>query len=349
MKYFLLIVSLSVSFLSHAQRSYRNDFLNVGAGARGMALAGSMTANVADETGGFWNPAGLQALSSKYTVGLMHAEYFAGLSKYDFASFIYKSNDSTAFGFSFIRMGTDDIPNTLELYDDNGNIDYSRISYFSAADYALFLSFSQNRKNIGLSYGAQAKIIYRHLGPFANAYGFGFDAGLQYRFGKWQAGAMLKDASSTFNAWFFDTSELEEVFLETGNEIPGDTVEFSVPQLNTGLSRKFVFDERFSMLSEMGLIFTFDGQRNALISTKQMAIEPHIGFEGNYKDLVFLRAGFGKFSFIPDFDKDVLVFEPSIGLGLKLYNFRIDYALTNIGNASGALYSNVFSLAYEFN
>jgi hypothetical protein len=349
MKHFLLIVCLLVSFSIHAQRSYRNDFLNVGAGARGMAIAGSMTANADDETAGFWNPAGLQAISSKYSVGLMHAEYFAGLSKYDFASFAYKSNDSTAFALSFIRTGTDDIPNTLELYDDNGNIDYSRISYFSAADYALFLSFSRNKKSIGLSYGAQAKIIYRHLGPFANAYGFGFDAGLQYRFGKWQTGAMLKDATSTFNAWFFDTSELEEVFLETGNEIPRDTIEFSVPQLNTGLARNFTFNEHFSLMSEIGFIFTFDGQRNSFISTKQMAIEPHIGFEGNYNDLIFLRAGVGKFSFIPDFDKDVLVFEPSLGLGLKLYSFRIDYALTNIANASGALYSNIFSLGYEFN
>ncbi|MEA2043481.1 MAG: PorV/PorQ family protein [Bacteroidota bacterium] len=349
MKYYFLTVLLSLSLFSFSQtRIYRNDFLNVGAGARALGLAGSTTAGVNDETASYWNPAGLQAMTSDFNVGAMHAEYFAGLSKYDFAALGYKLNDSSALGFSMIRMGTDNIPNTLELIDANGNVDYDRISYFSSADYAFLLTYARKSKISGLSYGVQAKIIYRHLGEFANAYGFGFDAGVQYKRKNWQAGAMLKDATSTFNAWFFDSSSLEEVFAETGNEIPVDTVEFSVPQLNVGIARKFQLNENFSLLTEIGTDLTFDGQRHTLLSTEQMAVSPHIGFEGGYKNMIFLRVGAGDFSRIPDFDKEVLSFLPAIGVGLKLYDIRIDYAFTDIGNLSGALYSNIFSLSYAF-
>ena len=40
-------------------RKYSNEFLNVGAGARGLAMGGAQVASVKDGTAGYWNPAGL--------------------------------------------------------------------------------------------------------------------------------------------------------------------------------------------------------------------------------------------------------------------------------------------------
>jgi hypothetical protein len=40
-------------------------------------------------------------------------------------------------GFSAIRFGVDDIPDTRFLYDANGAINYDNIRFFSAADYAF--------------------------------------------------------------------------------------------------------------------------------------------------------------------------------------------------------------------
>jgi hypothetical protein len=37
-------------------------------------------------------------------------------------------------------------------------------------------------------------------------------------------------------------------------------------------------------------------------------------------------------------------FQPNIGLGFKYKGIQIDYALTDLGNQSAALYSNIFSL-----
>ena len=125
-----------------------------------------------------------------------------------------------------IRLGIDDIPNTIDLYDNQGNINYNRLTKFSAADYAIMFSYARKSKIKGLYYGGNIKLIYRQIGSFAKAYGFGLDLGVQYRTGKWYFGAMGRDITSTFNAWTFDISEnMVEVFEETGNEIPENSLE----------------------------------------------------------------------------------------------------------------------------
>ncbi len=42
-----------------------------------------------------------------------------------------------------------------------------------------------------------------------------------------------------------------------------------------------------------------------------------------------------------------LSFQPNIGLGFKYKGIQVDYALTDLGNQSTALYSNIFSLKVD--
>jgi hypothetical protein len=52
----LTIITLS----SQAQfRKYSNEFLNIGAGARGLSMGGAQVVSTSDGTAGYWNPAGL--------------------------------------------------------------------------------------------------------------------------------------------------------------------------------------------------------------------------------------------------------------------------------------------------
>ena len=67
-------------------------------------------------------------------------------------------------GVSFIRFGVDDIPNTTDLIDQNGNIDYDRITSFSAADQAFLIDYARKLGVPGLRLGGNAKIIYRRVG-----------------------------------------------------------------------------------------------------------------------------------------------------------------------------------------
>jgi hypothetical protein len=64
--------------------------------------------------------------------------------------------------------------------------------------------------------------------------------------------------------------------------------------------------------------------------------------------LVFVRAGAGNFQNIQQIDGSEKVgFQPNIGLGFKYKGIQVDYALTNLGNQSTTLYSNIFSIKID--
>jgi hypothetical protein len=86
---YLLIFFVLLVTATHAQaqkRIYVNEYLNIGVGARGLAMGGALSAHTSDVYSAYWNPAGLKHIDGKAELGLMHAEYFAGISKYDYAA-----------------------------------------------------------------------------------------------------------------------------------------------------------------------------------------------------------------------------------------------------------------------
>jgi hypothetical protein len=329
---------------------YSNEFLSIGVGARALGMANSQSAVSDDVTAAYWNPAGLAHQSSEMQIGLMHNEYFAGIAKYDYAGFSMRLDTLATVGISFIRMGIDDIPNTINLYDNQGNINYNRITLFSAADYAVMFSYARKSKIKGLTYGGNVKLIYRQIGSFARAYGFGLDAGIQYRTGYWMFGAMARDITNTFNAWTFDlTEDMIDVFSATGNEIPENSLELTLPRLNIGAGRSIRISDNFSSLIALDMDVTFDGKRNTLIKSNPISIDPKLGLEIGFKNIVYVRGGIRNIQEETDFDdKSSVTMEPNFGVGIRIKKMiSIDYALTNIGDSF--FYSNVFSLRIDLN
>ncbi len=349
-KILIFILFASNSLFAQVAPKYSNEFLAIGVGARGLGMGGSVVASVDDINAVYWNPAGLYKLDKKIEIGAMHSEYFAGIAKYDFLGASYKIDDKSAAGISMIRFGVDDIPNTLDLIDSDGNIRYDRISSFSVADYAFLFTYSRVLPVDGLSIGGNVKLIRRNAGDFADAWGFGFDVAAQYQLKNWKFGANLRDATSTFNAWQFNQELLRDVFEATGNEVPENGLELTLPRLLLGAGYMYNISDKFSLYSELGLQTTTDGKRNTLIKTDVVSIDPSLGLEFGYKNMVYARAGVNNFQQIPDYDNtSTFSWQPNIGVGLNLYGFRLDYALTDIGNQSIALYSHIFSLSYRFN
>lgn len=349
-KIFLPAIALTAAaqFAAAQTPKYSNEFLSIGVGGRAMGMSGAVAASSADATSAFWNPAGLAGIKSDLQVSAMHAELFAGISKFDYATLATHIDSARTIGFSVIRFGTDDIPNTLDLIDPSGQIDYSRLKSFSIADYAFLFSYAQQTKIPGLHFGGNAKIIHRTVGDFGKSWGFGFDLGAQYRTGNWQFGAMAKDVTTTYNAWSYNTDLLESTFSQTGNEIPKNSTEITLPKLILGAGYKKSF-HKFSGLLELNTDLTFDGKRNVLISSSPMSIDPHIGLELGYSELVFLRFGMQNIQTIKNNDNSTsTIVQPNMGLGVKLGRFCIDWALTNIGSQE-TLYSNVFSLKLDIN
>jgi hypothetical protein len=353
-----LVIALAVCANVSAQfRKYSNEFLNIGAGARGLAMGGAQVASAQDGTSGYWNPAGLTNIKQYPSLYLMHAEYFAGIGKYDYGSIaIPLKDEKRVVGLSLLRFAVDDIPNTLFLVEPDGSVNYNNIRTFSSADYAFLLSYAQKVKDLEdkkLSFGGNVKIIHRKVGSFASAWGFGFDAGVQYQLKNWKFGLAARDITTTFNAWSFTFTEKEkEVLYLTNNDIPVKSTELTAPRLIAGGSRYFQLNKKFGLSAEANLDFTFDGQRNTVISTSAINVDPRIGLEASYQNSIFFRAGISNFQKgLADGDtlneKKVWIYQPSLGAGFKIKNVGIDYAFTNLSNQSNPLYTHIFSLRVD--
>ena len=346
---FLLFLLFGIAAQSQITRKYSNEFMNIGVDAAAFGMANAVTASTGDVNSGYWNPAGLVALEDNQ-LSLMHASYFANIANYDYGAFAMPLDDRSVVALSVIRFGVDDILNTTQLIDDQGNIDYNRISLFSTADYGVTFSYARDLPLDGLNVGVNAKVIRRIIGDFASSWGFGFDAGLQFNTGDWKFGLMARDITTTFNAWSIDEDEFATIqgAVEGQNQELPETTEITIPKLQLGVSRKFVFHYDFSLLAEVDFNFRF-AQTNDIFSSSFTSMTPSGGLEFGYIDLVFVRAGVGNFQNIQQLDgSDSVGFQPNIGVGFKYKGIQVDYALTDIGDQSAALYSNVFSLKLDW-
>jgi hypothetical protein len=140
---------------------------------------------------------------------------------------------------------------------------------------------------------------------------------------------------------------MQDVFLATGNEIPENSLEVTLPRLNLGAGRYFKISDNFSSIVALDLDMTFDGKRNTLIKSNPLSIDPKLGVEFGFKDIVFVRGGIRNIQEETDFgDKTSITLEPNFGVGVRIKKMvSIDYALTNIGDSY--FYSNVFSLRID--
>lgn len=354
MKKLFFATLLATGICSEAQivRKYSNEFLSIGAGARGLAMGGAVISNQNDVYSPMWNPAGLLGIDRDWQGAAMHAEYFESIAKYDYLAFAKPlDNNGGVFAISIVRLGIDNILNTTQLIDPEGNIDYDKITSFSQSDYAALLSYAFHPGgNQKLDVGVNAKLVYRNVGKFASGYGFGFDIGAIYHSDDgWNYGAVLKDATTTVNFWTVNQKELSTVVNgEEFNPAPKDKLEITMPKLNIGVSKNFELSREFELLPEAGLNVYF-AKTAAVISTDFASITPYAGAELKFQDMIFVRVGLNRFQTITDIEnlKRKVSFQPSAGIGIKYQGLTLDYAITNSGIGGSNFYSNFFSLKLD--
>lgn len=323
--------------------------MNIGVDAAALGMSSAVTSHTADVNAGYWNPAGLTSIEDNQ-LALMHSSYFASIANYDYAAFAMPLDRESVVGISLIRFAVDNIIDTRALIDSGGNITpYDNLPRFSNADYALTFSYARQLPVQGLNVGVNAKVIRRIIGDFASAWGFGFDLGVQFKSeNDWKFGIMARDITTTFNAWAIDKNLFEAVSGEIPEQDIPETTEITIPKLQIGISKLIDFNYDYTLLSAVNLNMRF-AETNDIISTSFASINPSLGFEFGYVDMVFLRAGMGNFQNEMQIDNtENLSFQPSFGVGFKYNGIQIDYAFTDIGDQSVALYSNVFSLKIDF-
>lgn len=247
-----LALALLLTGAAHAASRYAGEFLGLGAGARAAALGSAYLALADDATAGYWNAAGLSALSGRQ-VHLTHAEHFSGLIQRDFVAIARPGRLLHGMALSLARTGIDGIHFT-ELPDPQQPPSTDNRPLIASteqnADYALYLSGSR-RIGTRLSLGLSTKAMYRHVASIT-AYGFGLDLSARYQLSPLIAlAANVRDATTTPIFWNTDSTDRIQpsLLLGVAYAVPiaggqttallsarsgGDTAAADVP-LNAGL------------------------------------------------------------------------------------------------------------------
>jgi hypothetical protein len=147
-----------------------------------------------------------------------------------------------------------------------------------------------------------------------------------------------------------DTDELAKIqdAIPGENDAEIETLELTKPKAQFGIGKTFAISRDFNILAEFDLNMRFS-QTNDIISTSFVSIDPALGIQIDFLDIVYLRGGVNNFQNYIDFDEsESVTFEPNFGVGFRYKGIHIDYALANIGGASGTLYSNIFSVKVDF-
>ena len=218
-------------------------------------------------------------------------------------------------------------------------------------DYGLTFSYARSLPIDGLNYGINAKVIRRIIGDFASSWGFGLDAGIQFETNNdWKFGLMARDITTTFNAWAIDEDEFSKIrdAVEGQNQELPETTEITKPKLQLGVAKDFKIGRFFNLQSEFDLNIRFE-QTNDIFSSEIASIDPALGLQLDYEKLVYLRLGVGNFQYTTEFDNSKsLSTQPNLGVGFNYKGIQVDYALTNIGSVGNALFSNIFSITFDY-
>lgn len=292
---------------------YAGEFLSIGVGGRALGMGSAAVALVGDVTAGYWNPAGLSNITYP-EVTFMHDEGFGGLISYDYGAVAIPYGPSSTFALSVMRLGVDGIPDTRNaLIDVNGNnvfddadrIDYSRVTYFTTADWVFYASYAK-KVSSEFSYGANLKFIHRSLSD-ASATGIGFDVAAQYKPSEnIRLGANIQDITTTLVAW------------STGlNELISPTVK---------LGGAYLLDILGGQLApEVDLDVRFENRRTeSTAHLGPVSIDVRSGLEYAYKNVVAVRVGYTDIK------------QLTLGAGLRLPKLDIDYSFAKF-DATGQL------------
>jgi hypothetical protein len=327
---------------------YGAEFLAGGIGGRALGMGGAHVALARDASAGYWNPAGL-AHSHYPEVAYMHAERFAGIVSFDYGGGAFPLNERSTIGISFFRSGVNDIKNTLDAWDPDRNQPRpnpdDHITTFSAADYAFFVSYARAFSD-RFSAGVTGKMIRRSIGDFADAWGYSFDVGVQYRAGRFLLGANAQDLSTMLQTWSINTEAVQPIAEVFGETLPAGGTELILPVLRLGSGYVVPIGQQHNVTLGLDLDFAFDGQRSNVLNAGEISFHPRIGAEYAFRDVLALRAGLNRIATDGNGGMDIV---PTVGAGLNVSRFSVDYGFGDFAGMPSELgFSHRISASMTF-
>lgn len=264
------------------------NFLLIGVGARGQAMANAYTGLATGATAMYWNPAGLGSTSG-IDMAFTRAALYEGLDiTHTFAGLVLPFLGG-GLGLSFIQFDSGDIPRTTEDRPDGG--DPLVGTAFTWQSTAMGLHYGR-RLTDRLAVGVGAKLITEGMNDLQTKW-WALDVGTQFNTGLYglQIGAALTNIGPAANA----TGTLIERRVSNVNVFPFDVpTEFKTSPANLPTAFHFSVISQLLGTSE-ALLSTTPGQ--SLRAVLEFAdgvdtdLQTALAGEYAYKNTVFLRAG----------------------------------------------------------
>jgi hypothetical protein len=323
------IFIMAVAALAQVQEEetkYGAAFLDIGIGARALALGSAFSAEADDGSGFYWNPAG-SAFLARPQVSAMYAEMFNSLENHGFASVAVPIFGNTVLAASWIRLAVEGIPR----YDDNNLYNFEKderyanpetdgltapaLDQFNFTNNAYYITVSKlNRWNVDLGwqyfeipmdfgYGVNFKMINMNLYDRSGS-GLGLDAGVRLKMG-------LNDLFADDNFGYFSLGLA--VFDLFNTSITWDTDSKQKDYIERMWRFGFAFMQPLNFAnSQLFILYDLDTKYDG---------HWHLGTEILYESMFALRVGTNDGSF-------------TAGAGIAYWKFKIDYAYQNydLGN-----------------
>lgn len=292
-------------------------FLEIGVGARAVAMGTAYASVAADVSALYWNPAGIAWLPGM-EMELTHSKWLAGTNfvNVGIVTPIYGLNSSIGLSFTSLEYGEQPV-RTIERPEGTGE-------FYGARDFALGLSYAlrlTDRFSVGLS----GKYIQQRIWSEAGA-AFGMDIGVFYNtmLKGLRIGANMSNFGSKMklNGRNLRTIKDPDETLSNYDRVPVDytTSAYPLPLLfRFGIS----YERKFGTYS------------NLLVSTD--VLHPNnrtesisLGAEYGFADMFFLRAGYQNL-----FERDTingLTLGGGVAYGIRgAMNFKLDYSWSEWG------------------
>ncbi len=313
---FMMIVSVVVFTQSQSRRAGANGaaFLNVGVGAKNVALGSATTALSNDVNQVFWNPAGVALKDETMQVSFNYNKWFAELN-HNSAAISYNVPNIGTFALGVITFGASDIPADRDFYPNNPElwpyqVDDKSTDTYNYLDMAVSLTYSRYLLD-NLSIGVTAKFINEAIDE-KNASAVAFDLGTCYDIGiyNWKVAARMNNLGSDMTFYDFPTA-LPLVF----------SVGTSVVPINEDYAKLFL---------TMDAIKFQDGPQY-FFAGGEVTVMDLVSFRGGYKFNYSDTKDDGT-SWRPQYETTIEGF--SAGLGVKIpipeYNISLDYSYTDM-------------------